>query len=116
MSGYLPFLLVLGLWIYAFVDCLNTPEDQVRNLPKVVWALVVLLFGAVVVGSAAWMLAGRPRPDGTGSDAVRPVRRERPPAPVRWVAPDDNPEFLRSLGEANRARREGEGDEMPPAV
>ncbi len=28
MFRYLPLLLVLALWIYAFVDCLNHPEDE----------------------------------------------------------------------------------------
>ncbi|MZE78888.1 hypothetical protein GTY57_18390, partial [Streptomyces sp. SID5475] len=61
MLRYLPFLLVLALWIYAFIDCLNTPEDQVRKLPKPVWVLIVVLFGYVLFGSLAWLLAGRPR-------------------------------------------------------
>ncbi|MEV7321763.1 PLD nuclease N-terminal domain-containing protein [Streptomyces sp. NPDC093970] len=80
MLRYLPFLLVLALWIYAFVDCLNTPEDEVRALPKLVWVLIILLFGEVLVGPVAWLAAGRSRQP-----------RER------WVAPDDNPEFLKSL-------------------
>ncbi|MEU0966523.1 PLD nuclease N-terminal domain-containing protein [Streptomyces sp. NPDC005917] len=80
MLRYLPFLLVLALWIYAFVDCLNTPEDEVRALPKLVWVLIILLFGEVLVGPLAWLIAGRARHP-----------RER------WVAPDDNPEFLQSL-------------------
>ncbi|GHF56379.1 membrane protein [Streptomyces mashuensis] len=85
MLRYLPFLLVLALWIYAFIDCLNTPEDEVRGLPKIAWVFVILLFGEVLVGPVAWLVAGRPKR----------------PAPAagqqRWVAPDDNPEFLRSL-------------------
>ncbi|WP_316758807.1 PLD nuclease N-terminal domain-containing protein [Streptomyces herbicida] len=81
MLRYLPFLLVLALWIYAFVDCLNTPEEQVRGLPKVAWVIVILLFGEVLVGPVAWLIAGK----------------VRTPGPERWVAPDDNPEFLKSL-------------------
>ncbi|MFD8675335.1 PLD nuclease N-terminal domain-containing protein [Streptomyces seoulensis] len=83
MLRYLPFLLVLALWIYAFVDCLNTPEDEVRHLPKVAWVFIVLLFGEVLVGPLAWLIAGK-------------VRRPAGPAQT-WVAPDDNPDFLRSL-------------------
>ncbi|WP_371654080.1 MULTISPECIES: PLD nuclease N-terminal domain-containing protein [unclassified Streptomyces] len=82
MLRYLPFLLVLALWIYAFIDCLNTPEKEVRGLPKVVWVIIILLFGEVLVGPVAWLFAGRPR--------------RTPPGPA-WTAPDDNPEFLASL-------------------
>ncbi|MET8470143.1 PLD nuclease N-terminal domain-containing protein [Streptomyces sp. NPDC006422] len=89
MLRYLPFLLVLALWIYAFIDCLNTPEKEVRGLPKVVWVIIILLFGEVLLGPIAWLVAGRPRraPAGGGT---------------RFVAPDDNPEFLRSLKDDNR--------------
>ncbi|NEB94500.1 PLD nuclease N-terminal domain-containing protein [Streptomyces bauhiniae] len=83
MLRYLPFLLVLALWIYAFVDCLNTPEDEVRHLPKVAWVFIVLLFGEVLVGPLAWLITGK-------------VRQAAGSVPT-WVAPDDNPDFLRSL-------------------
>ncbi|MEU1076798.1 MULTISPECIES: PLD nuclease N-terminal domain-containing protein [unclassified Streptomyces] len=83
MLRYLPFLLVLALWIYAFIDCLNTPEEEVRGLPKVVWVIVILLFGEVLLGPVAWFFAGRPR---------RVAGRRG-----GWTAPDDNPEFLAGL-------------------
>lgn len=86
MLRYLPFLLVLALWIYAFVDCLNTPENEVRHMPKVVWVLVILLFGEVLVGPLAWLITGK----------VRKAPSAASGSP-RWVAPDDNPEFLKSL-------------------
>ncbi|WP_181764648.1 PLD nuclease N-terminal domain-containing protein [Streptomyces albidus (ex Kaewkla and Franco 2022)] len=92
MLRYLPFLLVLAVWIYAFIDCLNTPENEVRKLPKVVWVIIILLFGQVVVGPVAWFAAGRPRKNAPYG-ATRPDER-------RWVAPDDNPEFLKSINES----------------
>ena len=112
MIRYLPFLLVLALWIFAFIDCLNTPEQQVRNLPKVVWVLVILLFGEVLIGPVAWLAAGRPRPGLRGGDPMTggagfgtgfgtglgTAAAEQ----THWVAPDDNPEFLRSLSLANK--------------
>ncbi|WP_333774319.1 PLD nuclease N-terminal domain-containing protein [Streptomyces sp. IBSBF 3136] len=94
MLRYLPFLLVLALWIYAFVDCLNTPEEEVRHLPKVVWVIIVLLFGEVLVGPVAWLLTGKVRRS-PANGAAAPAGWQRGGA--RWVAPDDNPEFLRSL-------------------
>ncbi|MER5200636.1 PLD nuclease N-terminal domain-containing protein [Streptomyces sp. NPDC002755] len=96
MLRYLPFLLVLALWIYAFIDCLNTPEEEVRGLPKVIWVIIILLFGEVLVGPVAWLVAGKARraPVGGGTAAESPRGRR-----AEWVAPDDNPEFLKSLKE-----------------
>ncbi|MFE6775271.1 PLD nuclease N-terminal domain-containing protein [Streptomyces sp. NPDC057702] len=105
MLRYLPFLLVLALWIYAFIDCLNTPEEEVRKLPKVAWVIIVLLFGEVLIGPVAWLTVGRPRktvggqgggrgPAGGGIAGAFGGRRG---GGGGWVAPDDNPEFLKSL-------------------
>ncbi|MFF1598960.1 PLD nuclease N-terminal domain-containing protein [Streptomyces mirabilis] len=95
MLRYLPFLLVLALWIYSFIDCLNTPEEEVRGLPKVVWVIVILLFGEVLVGPIAWLVAGKV---GRGpTRGVTPSEWHRDQRP-QYVAPDDNPEFLNSLG------------------
>lgn len=98
MLRYLPYLLVLALWIYAFVDCLNTPEQEVRGLPKVVWVLIILFFGEVMIGPIAWLIAGKRRRPVTAVGAGPAGRRE-------WIAPDDNPEFLRSL-KANNQKNE----------
>ncbi|MEU5895879.1 MULTISPECIES: PLD nuclease N-terminal domain-containing protein [Streptomyces] len=89
MLRYLPFLLVLAVWIYAFIDVLNTPEKEVRHLPKVVWVIIVLLFGEVLLGPVAWFVTGKKRQAPGTSGGGR----------TRWVAPDDNPEFLKSLRE-----------------
>ncbi|MFI5532543.1 PLD nuclease N-terminal domain-containing protein [Kitasatospora sp. NPDC051853] len=84
MLRILPPLLVLALWIWAFIDCLTTPEEEVRYLPKVIWVIIVLLFP--LVGSIAWLVVGKQR------GVPRPVRASAAP-----VAPDDNPDFLASL-------------------
>jgi hypothetical protein len=81
---YLPVLLSLALTIYCTVDVIQTPENAVRNLPKIVWLIVVLLFA--VVGPAAWLVAGRPR---TGRRAVQ--------GPPRPRGPDDDPDFLKGI-------------------
>ncbi|WP_407286984.1 PLD nuclease N-terminal domain-containing protein [Streptomyces sp. BP-8] len=100
MLRYLPFLLVLALWIYAFIDCLNTPESQVRGLPKVIWVIIILLFGEVLIGPIAWLVAGKQRQPvgGGGSTPAEWHRNHR----STFVAPDDNPEFLRSLKDENK--------------
>ncbi|MFJ4097572.1 PLD nuclease N-terminal domain-containing protein [Kitasatospora sp. NPDC089913] len=101
MLRILTFVLPLALWVWAFIDCLTTPEDEVKHLPKVVWVIIVLLFP--LVGSIAWLVAGKQRgaprtaPAGGGADgrayAARPDGRP--------LAPDDNPEFLASLKKHN---------------
>ncbi|MYV44928.1 PLD nuclease N-terminal domain-containing protein [Streptomyces sp. SID2888] len=97
MLRYLPFL--LALLIYAFIDCLNTPEEQVRGLPKVVWLIIILLFGEVLVGPILWLLVGKVRQ--TPANGSTPSEWHRNHT-TTWVAPDDNPEFLKSLKEENK--------------
>ena len=94
-------LLVIGtllLVVYALVDCLRRPGDQVRGLPKALW--VALIVALPVVGALAWLLVGR------GRGSTGPTRRQRP------VAPDDDPDFLWRL-EQERRRREGKDTEDP---
>lgn len=95
------FLIDMALLVIALIDCLSTDEYAVRNLPKVVWVFLILLFSPI--GAIAWFVAGRPQRAslGRGSD-WRPGRgfpeAERP----RPVAPDDDPEFLRRVDSARR--------------
>ncbi|MFB7472314.1 PLD nuclease N-terminal domain-containing protein [Kitasatospora sp. NPDC056184] len=128
MLRILTFVLPLALWVWAFIDCLTTPEEEVKHLPKVVWVIIVLLFP--LVGSIAWLVAGKRRgvrsaPAG-GHGAGGPAYGRRPDG--RPLAPDDDPEFLASLKkpdnehedmlkrwEADLRRRENElrGEEDP---
>ncbi|MEV0279411.1 PLD nuclease N-terminal domain-containing protein [Streptomyces sp. NPDC050610] len=109
MLRYLPFLLILALWIYAFIDCLNTPENEVRGLPKIAWVFIILLFGEVLIGPIAWLAAGRPR------TAAGPGAGGGPGPRRTWVAPDDNPDFLNTIqrdgGRGGRGGRDGSADE-----
>ncbi|GAA2838794.1 PLD nuclease N-terminal domain-containing protein [Kitasatospora paracochleata] len=110
MLRILPAVALLALWVWAFIDCLTTPEDEIRHLPKVVWIIVVLFFP--LVGSIAWLVVGRDRtsarrrgvPWPAGPTAGFP-EYERPQA-RRVVAPDDDPEFLASLKKDNQRHEE----------
>jgi hypothetical protein len=88
-------ILLIGLVveIAAIVSCALTPERQVRALPKPLWLLVILLFP--LVGAVLWFGFGRDR------GAPR----------VRRTAPDDDPEFLRSLGRSRRPALPAHADE-----
>ncbi|ARQ69356.1 PLD nuclease N-terminal domain-containing protein [Streptomyces marincola] len=104
MLRVLLFLVPLALAIYALVDCISSKDEDVRHLPKLVWILLIVL--AWLIGPLAWIFVGRrrsvPRLGGAG-------RR----GGGGWVAPDDNPEFLRSLDEG-RPRPRGDGKDADP--
>ncbi|MBH5336331.1 PLDc_N domain-containing protein [Streptomyces pactum] len=97
MLRVLMILVPLALSIYAFIDCITTDEQEVRYIPKPIWAILILLFP--VVGSVSWLIAGRNRTPAGGSGPAFGRRRGG------WVAPDDNPEFLKSLND--RTGRDG---------
>ncbi|QHY97450.1 hypothetical protein SSPS47_20290 [Streptomyces sp. S4.7] len=95
MLRVLMILVPLALSIYAFIDCITTDEKDVRHIPKPIWAILVLLFP--LVGSIAWLIVGRKPTAGAGSAGRR----------GGWVAPDDNPDFLKSLEKNGKG---GKGD------
>jgi Phospholipase_D-nuclease N-terminal len=83
----LSLLIVLGFMVFCLVDCFQTPEERIRNLPKVIWVLLIIIIP--IVGGVAWLVAGRA--------SIRPSGPGRPPG-GRPVAPDDDDDFLRGLG------------------
>jgi hypothetical protein len=108
--GGIFFIIGLVLWLWALFDSVTAPPDRVRNLPKLVWILIVVIF--TDVGAVLWFLGGRPR-----ATASAPTR----PAGFGWQshgnstgsrrgpsAPDDDPEFLRRLSEDVRRKRRRE--------
>jgi hypothetical protein len=84
-------LLVLGL-----ISSLSA--DRVRNMPRFLWVLAILL--VPLVGPVAYFLFGRPLqlPREGG-----PVHRRTP----RPSSPDDDPDFLRSMN-VEQSRRDRE--------
>jgi hypothetical protein len=106
-------LVMVGLWIFCIIDAITTPDDKVRNLPKVVWVLIVIVL--VVPGSIVWLVAGRPwgPMQVGGGGPVRTAKRSRP------TNPDDDVEFLASLRaradeQRRRAREAQAGDDEKP--
>ncbi|MDQ1626805.1 MAG: hypothetical protein QOI54_549 [Actinomycetota bacterium] len=96
MVRVLVYALPMMLAVYALVDCLQTPTDEVRTLPRIAWLAVIVVF--VFVGPIAWLLAGRER-SALGA-LFRPAQQAGVPRPAarRTLAPDDDPDFLRKLG------------------
>ncbi|HEV7754267.1 MAG TPA: PLD nuclease N-terminal domain-containing protein [Mycobacteriales bacterium] len=108
--GGLTGLLVTGLWVFCVLDAVMSPQPEVRNLPKLGWIAVVLLFP--LIGSLAWLIAGRPQARAT-ADLPYKGNRGRAPwpstrtagfpeyeRPRQAAAPEDDPDFV------DRLRRE----------
>jgi len=78
-------LVALGLWLFALFDVITTDSSLCRNLPKLLWVLlVVVLFD---IGAVAWLLLGRPQRAGAQLGTTQP-RRARPPAVKREATAD----------------------------
>ncbi|WP_137234251.1 PLD nuclease N-terminal domain-containing protein [Streptomyces sp. BPSDS2] len=100
------FIVPLALTIYAFIDCLNTSEEDTKHLPKIAWVFIILLFW--IVGPVVWLITGKVRhttAEGAGPSSWQRNRRQQ------WVAPDDNPDFLKSL--KDDVKPEAEAEEEP---
>ena len=106
----------LALVVYCVLNVATTPPEDVRNLPKLVWLFLVLLFQ--LIGCIAWLVAGRPqgpatsslpykgnRGYGSGPGAGRiPSEYDRPGRATAF-SPDDDEAFLRGLRERAEAQR-----------
>ncbi len=92
-----------AVWIYCLIDVAQTRDDEIRNLNKGAWILIVLFFS--VVGSIGWFIFGRPE----GPARLAPGERAVPEFPEydrrgRNAAadPEKDADFLRQV----RARAE----------
>lgn len=101
------FLVPLVLGIYCLVEAISSRDDEVRNLSRVWWIVLILFFP--FVGSIAWLAAGRP---------VRTPRRLGPyersssafpeyDRPGRFAASDpaSDEEFLKKVRERAEEQR-----------
>ncbi|WP_277949998.1 PLD nuclease N-terminal domain-containing protein [Bailinhaonella thermotolerans] len=93
-------LLLLAFWLYCLFDVITTPDEHTRNLPKVLWVIIVVLL--VDIGGVLWLLLGRPRRALAGGSPWGPARAETGPTPTTPApqaprGPDDDPDFLRDL-------------------
>lgn len=89
-------LALLGFWLYCLFDVITTPQDAVRNMPKLIWVLTVVLLAGL--GGVFWLLLGRPKATlAAPQTGGAPETRQWPPRPAAPRGPDDDPEFLRTL-------------------
>jgi hypothetical protein len=102
-------VILLILWVACLADVIITDADRVRNLPKIVWLLIVLILPDI--GSILWLIAGHPWE--SRREPVTRAGREFPEydRPGRHIAqnPEDDEEFLRKLRErADEQRRKAD--------
>ncbi len=121
----IPVLVLVLLWLYCLFDAIRADPARVRNLPKVAWVVIVLLF--VDIGSVLWLVAGRPRGPARstpykGNTGI-PAEYDRPGRAVS-ANPDDDAAFLDGLKRrteeqrrkaAEEARRIRDEEQPPPA-
>lgn len=73
-------LVATVFWVFTIVDCAIQPPTRHRGVSKPVWILIVVLLP--VLGGILWLVVGRTR-----KSAIAARR-----------APDDDPDFLGSIG------------------
>lgn len=125
MLRFSPYLLVLALDIFCLIDVLLSRDDEVRNLPKIAWLLLILLFPPI--GSIAWLAAGRPQHGPGPRSAYERAMPHYPeydrPGRAAGLTPESDEEFLRRVRERaeeqrrkaaeDKKRREAEGGGTP---
>ncbi|WP_375426635.1 PLD nuclease N-terminal domain-containing protein [uncultured Friedmanniella sp.] len=113
-------LIVFALWVFCLIEVIVSRDGAVRQLPKLAWLVIVLLFP--LAGSIAWLVVGRP-----AATTATPSRFERPvpeypeydrPGRATATNPEADAAFLRQVRERaeqqrrayrDRQRREAEG-------
>jgi len=122
------FLLFLALDIFCVIDLIQSPEGEVRNLPKIAWLLLILFFPPI--GSIAWLAAGRPQHGPARYSAYERAVPAYPeydrPGRAAGLTPESDEEFLRRVRERaeeqrrkaaeEKKRREQEQDPDPDAT
>lgn len=126
------FILWLALTLYALIDCIRTPKDNMPGkVPKILWILLILLLSPI--GAIAWVIVSRVaaaeakggviEPNIWSSEESVPLSFGRKPAPKQPSAPDDDPAFLEEVSrklrekqreEYERKKREKEDEKLQP--
>ena len=95
MLRLLLIVIPLAVTIYAFIEAITAKRDQVRNLPKWLWILLIVVLW--IGGAVLWLILGRPRNNTAGPGVGQAGGYQSGP-----VGPDDDPDFIADL---NRKRK-----------
>ena len=105
---------VIALALYALIDCVRTPEeDMPARMPKHLWITLILMFSTIMLGPLAWIITSRvsaaEKRGGQLSGGLWSAEKgvdlhlsRHASAPA---APDDDPDFLRKLDEQVQAQK-----------
>ena len=110
---------VFVLWVYCVIDVISRRPDAVRHLPKIGWLVLVLLFP--LVGSVAWLVAGRPRRQPRAFERPAPEFPEYDrPGRAAATSSESDEEFLRRCRdraeEQRRRHRQRDGSDPDGAT
>jgi hypothetical protein len=107
---------LLLFWLWALYDVVTSDAGAVRNLPKVMWVVIVLLLSplALNLGPILWVFLGRPMRSAASSQPHGQRRVRRAPEPVpeadrhthRVVTDRRSAELDRMLEEWERTKRD----------
>jgi len=124
LFGSVGSVVVLALWVFCLIDVITSDEHACRHLPKGLWLILVILLP--LVGSLAWLVAGRPTSrgqdlpyKGNTSASVAASRFPEYDRPGRHVpaSPEDDEAFLRQLRErAEEQRRAYRAQQRRPEI
>ena len=92
------FIVPIVLAIYALVDLVQTDDEEIKGLPKLIWVLLIVFIA--FVGPLAWLIGGK-------KSRRRPGQSARGEAPRGPIGPDDDPDFLRRLRPQKPPKDEG---------
>jgi hypothetical protein len=106
-------VILFGAWIFTLIEVAQTPPDEIRNLSKGAWIVIVLFFS--LPGIVGWFVFGRPdnRPRRASAyERSAPTFPEYDrPGRAAAVDPEKDEEFLRQIkarAEEQRVRYEAQ--------
>jgi phospholipase D-like protein len=106
-------VVLFGAWIFTLIEVSQTPADEIRNLSKGAWIVIVLFFS--LPGIVGWFVFGRPESRPRRASAYERATPEFPeydrPGRAAAVDPEKDEEFLRQIkarAEQQRLRYEAQ--------
>lgn len=91
--------LVVGLIIYALIDCARTEKVRIKGVSKALWILLILVLP--VLGALLWLVLGKER-------VARTWNEKSAPRSTRPTSPDDDEEYLRFLQARVRRQKQSQ--------